>query len=122
MPSPDTRRDSFIKYLRHGYSHHEPWIDGWGTHTAEEVKECIKGLSETDEILYTVLRLYTISRMPRHLISARINYDYSTVKRKLDQAIECILFRLANKDIDVKARREEKEAKKNNGRNASRKA
>jgi len=100
MPSPNARRDSFIKYLRNGYSHHEPWIDGWGYHSAEDVKVCIKELQETDEVLHSVLKLYTVSRMPRHLISARVNYDYSTVKRKLDQAIECILYRLANRDLE----------------------
>ena len=39
--------------------------------------------------------------MTRHALCTRVNYDYSTVKRKLDYAVDCILNRLANGDIVV---------------------
>lgn len=100
MPSPNTHRDSFIRYLRSCYPYGEPWIDAWGYHPAVAVKDALRGLSTTDPILYRVVYLYTATHMSRHQICSRISYDYSTVKRKLDYAIDCTLNRLANRDIN----------------------
>lgn len=101
MPSPNTYRDSFIKYLRHCYPYGEPWIDAWGYHPATEVKAALKGLFSTDQTLYRIVHLYISSHMSRHALCTRVNYDYSTVKRKMDYAVDCILNRLANADIAV---------------------
>ena len=101
MPSPNTHRDSFVRYLRNCYPYGEPWLDAWGYHEAIEVKQALKGLKETDPLLFRIIHLYTASHMTRHQVRTRISYDYSTVKRKLDYAVDCILNRLANKDLTV---------------------
>lgn len=100
MARPNVRRDSFLKYLQNGHPHSEPWIDEWGMHTAEEVKEALRILKQTDPLFYQVIHLYTTSRMTRYDMANVIAYEYSTVKRKLDYAIDCILSRLANKDLN----------------------
>lgn len=93
-------RQEFVKYMRTGYAYGETWSDKWGVHSSEDIRESVKRLAETDPVLYRILNLYTLSRMSRHRISVRIGYDYSTVKRKLDQAIDIILTMLANIEIN----------------------
>jgi hypothetical protein len=93
-------RQEFVKYMRTGYAYGEEWTDLWGTHSSTDIRESIKRLSETDPMLYRVFNLYTLSRMSRHRIAVRLGYDYSTVKRKLDQAIDIVLTMLANLEIN----------------------
>jgi hypothetical protein len=101
MPSPNARRDSFLKYLQSDLTYALPWVDEWGSHSPEEVKRAMRLLKQTDPEYYHVLHLYMTSRMTRQDMSNLIAYEYSTVKRKLDYAIDCILSRLAHRDLSL---------------------
>lgn len=59
-----------------------------------EVRAAIKAISKTDPVLHNILDYYIRTRMSRIQIGEAVNYDSSTVKRKLDEAVDLILHQL----------------------------
>lgn len=100
MPKPHPIRDKFLKYLRGSYAHDMPWVDVSGVYLAYEVKSAIVALSKSDPVLYKILDYYMRTRMPRMRIAEAVHYDSSTVKRKLDEAVDVILQNLKNEGIE----------------------
>lgn len=96
MPKPHPIRDKFLKHLREKLAHDMPWVDVSGVYTADEVRVAVKQVADTDPLLHKILYYYMNTRMPRMRIAEAVHYDSSTVKRKLDEAVDVILQRLKN--------------------------
>lgn len=102
MPKPHPIRDKFLKYLRRDLAHDMPWVDASGVYVSSEVRSAIKQVAQTDPLLHKILDYYMRTRMPRMKIADAVHYDSSTVKRKLDEAVDLILHHLktASRAID----------------------
>lgn len=94
MPKPHIVRDKVLKYLRGPLAHDYPWVDVSGIYTAAEVRAAIKKISAGDPILHQIMDQYVRTRKPRMQIAQSVNYDSSTVKRKLDEAVDLLLHNL----------------------------
>lgn len=94
MPKPHPTRDKFLKYLRGPLAHDNPWVDVSGVYLATEVRVAIKKLEASDPVLYKILNIYICTRNGRMEIAQKVDYDSSTVKRKLDQAADLVLQKL----------------------------
>lgn len=99
MPKPHPIRDQFLKYLRGGFAHDMPWIDRSGVFSSEEVRAAVKKVAESDPVLHRILDYYIRTRMPRMRIAEAVHYDSSTVKRKLDEAVDLIFQNLHNEEL-----------------------
>jgi hypothetical protein len=71
-----------------------PWVDHVGAHLAGDVRRAIKKLERTDPVHHKILDHYMRSKAPRITIADAVSYDSSTVKRKLDEAVDIILQNL----------------------------
>lgn len=103
MPTPNQYRDTFVRYLRTAYPHGEPWIGPRGYRTAEQVTDALDGLKRTDRLLFQILHLFTATHLTRRDVCKRVGYEYSTIKRKVDSAVDCVLNRLAHPELLVDA-------------------
>lgn len=94
MPHPDEKRGKFIKYLRTQLPHNKFWIDGHEVFPPEDVRKVILSIEDSDPALSRILRKYTSTRNSRSKIAESENYDASTIKRKLDHALDMVLQEL----------------------------
>jgi len=94
MPKPHPIRDKFLKYLRSDMAHDKLWVDASGVYTSNEVRDAVKRISRTDPLLHRIIDYYIRTRMPRMRIAEAVHYDSSTVKRKLDDAVDIVLQQL----------------------------
>ena len=94
MPAPHPSRDRFLKYLRQKLPHEMPWVDASDVYDATEVRKAIVQLSQTDQNLHRILDHFMRTKMARMRIAELTHYDSSTVKRKLDEAVDVILQNL----------------------------
>lgn len=99
MPKPHPVRDKFLKYLRGSYAHDMAWIDISGVYTSEEVRRATREVSKSDPVLHRILDYWIRTRLPRMRIADAVHYDSSTVKRKLDEAVDLILQNLKAADF-----------------------
>lgn len=105
MPKPHPTRDKFLKYLRQQLCHDTPWVDVSGVYLAEDVRNAIEKIRKMDPLLYKILNYYVKTRNPRMRIAEAVHYDSSTVKRKLDDAVDLVMSnmkdaRIADPDQD----------------------
>jgi len=75
-------------------AHDKPWVDVSGVYTSNEVRAAVKRIGRTDPLLHRIIDYYIRTRMPRMRIAEAVHYDSSTVKRKLDEAVDIVLQQL----------------------------
>lgn len=71
-----------------------PWVDASDVYHATEVRKAIIQLAQTDQNLHRILDHYMRTKSARMKIAELTHYDSSTVKRKLDEAVDVILQNL----------------------------
>lgn len=94
MGKPNPIRSKFLKYLREQLPHGFYWIDAEGHYSPDEVRRAIRKLATGDPAHHSVLDSYIRTRKPRSEIAREKLYDSSTIKRKLDKAIDLVLQNL----------------------------
>lgn len=100
MPSPDPRRDLLLKYLRNDFPYQRNFED-WNKKTYDytEVKDAVYSLKDNNPEINRILTYHLYTRLPRTRIAEEVGFDPSTVKRKLDQAADLVMQRLAHEDF-----------------------
>lgn len=94
MPSPNEIRGPFLKYLRKQLPHGRYWVDVEGVFSAAEVRAAIKRLEHKNPKLHRILDKYITNKAARSQIADSESYDSSTIKRKLDDALDLVLQNL----------------------------
>lgn len=96
MPAPDPIRDSVLKYLRFRYPYGEQLLlrDG-RCYAYEDVKAAVSKLAaDLPDDFMRVLVCFAWEPWERVTISAEVDFDSSTVKRKLDMIADMLMEHL----------------------------
>lgn len=99
MPAPNPRRDRVLKYLRHDFPHKATLRVDSDEYDYDQVKEAVYKLKDNDPDLLRVLCYHLYTHLPRVRIAEEVGFDPSTVKRKLNKAVDAIMQRLVHYDF-----------------------
>lgn len=99
MPTPNEIRGPFLKYLRQDLPHNKHYRSSENVFSPKEVRQALLSLQSKDPMRYRILHKYTHSRDSRSKIAESENYDASTIKRRLDQALDIVLQELGTMQL-----------------------
>lgn len=100
MPAPAPKIAKALSYLRHEFPYKEDFRSHDGTvYPYEQVKAAVYSLRDNSPEILKILNYHMYTNLPRTRIAEEVGYDPSTIKRKLDQAANCMMQRLVHGDF-----------------------
>lgn len=100
MPGPNKIRDKVLKHLRLSYPYQLDLDMGDGNvYPYADVKAALAVLQDNGSDYVRVLRLYMFTPLSRTMIADMLDFDPSTVKRKLDRSADMIMQYLNHFDF-----------------------